>query len=152
VYSAANGIYGRKKAEQGALDFEDLQSKVRELLSRGDLRGRIARRYSYVMVDEFQDTNRLQYEIVLGLLDDLREGNLFIVGDPKQSIYGFRGAEVGVFRDASAGIASKGAPDLAFSHEGKEIPSLPSERRGNIVLPESFRLLPALVEFVNAVF
>ena len=43
------------------------------------------------MVDEFQDTNELQYELVMLLTNELKDANLFIVGDPKQSIYGFRG-------------------------------------------------------------
>ena len=49
------------------------------------------------MVDEFQDTNELQYELVMLLTDELKRSNLFVVGDPKQSIYGFRDADVRVF-------------------------------------------------------
>ena len=49
------------------------------------------------MVDEFQDTNEIQYEIFLPILDYLKSGNLFIVGDEKQSIYKFRDAEIEIF-------------------------------------------------------
>ena len=58
------------------------------------IRATFAERYRYIMVDEFQDTNQLQYDLLRSLIAEFGAANLFIVGDPKQSIYGFRNAEV----------------------------------------------------------
>ncbi len=90
--------YAQAKASESALDFEDLQLEARDLLrSQPDLREREQGRFRSILVDEFQDTNRLQTEIV----DLLRtpETELFFVGDEFQSIYGFRHADVQVFRE-----------------------------------------------------
>ena len=59
------------------------------------------------MVDEYQDTNEIQYEIFMPLLDYLNKGNLFIVGDEKQSIYRFREAELEVFNKTNLDISEK---------------------------------------------
>ncbi|MBA3420786.1 MAG: UvrD-helicase domain-containing protein, partial [Thermoleophilaceae bacterium] len=96
--------YAERKAERSALDYDDLELWARDLLVRHPaLRERVRGRFAHVLVDELQDTNRLQNEIV----DLVTDGNLFTVGDELQSIYGFRGAEVGVFaarrEDALAG-------------------------------------------------
>ena len=90
--------YTQAKAHESALDFEDLQLEARDLLrSQPELREREQARFRSILVDEFQDTNRLQTEIV----DLLRtpETELFFVGDEFQSIYGFRHADVQVFRE-----------------------------------------------------
>jgi len=88
--------YTAAKRERSALDFEDLELVARDLLA-GDagLREAYSSRFEHVLVDEFQDTNRLQNEL-LGLLSD---DNLFRVGDENQSIYRFRNADVSVFRE-----------------------------------------------------
>jgi ATP-dependent helicase/nuclease subunit A len=90
--------YAQAKSRESALDFEDLQLEARDLLrSQPELREREQARFRSILVDEFQDTNRLQTEIV----DLLRtpETELFFVGDEFQSIYGFRHADVQVFRE-----------------------------------------------------
>jgi ATP-dependent helicase/nuclease subunit A len=90
--------YAQAKARESALDFEDLQLEARNLLRwEPALREREQARFRSILVDEFQDTNRLQTEIV----DLLRtpETELFFVGDEFQSIYGFRHADVQVFRE-----------------------------------------------------
>jgi ATP-dependent exoDNAse (exonuclease V) beta subunit len=90
--------YAQAKARESALDFEDLQLEARDLLkSQPELRERERARFRSILVDEFQDTNRLQTEIV----DLLRtpQTELFFVGDEFQSIYGFRHADVQVFRE-----------------------------------------------------
>jgi ATP-dependent exoDNAse (exonuclease V) beta subunit len=90
--------YAEAKSRESALDFEDLQLDARNLLrSQPGLREREQARFRSILVDEFQDTNRLQTEIV----DLLRtpETELFFVGDEFQSIYGFRHADVQVFRE-----------------------------------------------------
>ena len=90
--------YAEAKARESALDFEDLQLAARDLLrDHADIRERESLRFRSIMVDEFQDTNRLQTDIV-----DLLRGpgaELFFVGDEYQSIYGFRHADVRVFRE-----------------------------------------------------
>jgi ATP-dependent helicase/nuclease subunit A len=94
-----NAYQGAKDAES-ALDFEDLQLRARDLLSRDeDVRDRERLRFRSIMVDEFQDTNRLQCEIV----DQFDPEELFFVGDEFQSIYRFRHADVEVFKERRAG-------------------------------------------------
>ena len=144
--------YDRRKAENAQLDFEDLQLHVKALLTRPEIRRKLSAMYSYIMVDEFQDTNRLQYDILLHLIDNFSRGNLFIVGDPKQSIYGFRNAEVKIFIRAINEIERLPQNSEPFSWHGKEIRSTPGERAGRVTLPESFRLLTAIAAFVNTVF
>jgi ATP-dependent exoDNAse (exonuclease V) beta subunit len=91
--------YARAKDRESALDFEDLQLRVRDLLvGDEELRARERQRFRSVMVDEFQDTNRLQTELI-DLLVDGDELDVFFVGDEFQSIYGFRHADVAVFRE-----------------------------------------------------
>ncbi|MGH3092917.1 MAG: UvrD-helicase domain-containing protein [Gaiellaceae bacterium] len=100
--------YRAAKERESALDFEDLQLLARDLL-RDDASVREAEswRLRSIMVDEFQDTNRLQCEIVDLLAEGPDEKELFFVGDEFQSIYGFRHADVQVFRERreqSAGV------------------------------------------------
>ncbi len=91
--------YADAKDRESGLDFEDLQLRARDLLStRPDIRERERQRFRSIMVDEFQDTNRLQTEL-LDLLEPEEGGDLFVVGDEFQSIYGFRHADVAVFRE-----------------------------------------------------
>jgi len=99
------GALEKLKSDRSGLDFEDLQLITRDLL-RGDeaIRQGYAERFAHVMVDEFQDVNPLQNEL-LGLLE---RGNLFRVGDEKQSIYGFRHADVGVFARHHAEASHEG--------------------------------------------
>src|SRR3954454_14262452 len=88
--------YARGKRDRAALDFEDLELVARDLLAGDEgLREAYSSRFEHVLVDEFQDTNRLQNE----LLALLSRGNLFRVGEENQSIYRFRNADVSVFRE-----------------------------------------------------
>ncbi len=92
--------YAAAKQRESALDFEDLQLLTRDLL-RDDARVREQEqlRFRALMVDEFQDTNRLQCELVDLLCGGPLERDVFFVGDEFQSIYGFRHADVAVFRE-----------------------------------------------------
>ncbi len=88
--------YQSAKDAESALDFEDLQLGARDLLRSSEaVREQERWRFRELMVDEFQDTNRLQCE----LIDLLGADEVFFVGDEFQSIYGFRHADVGVFRE-----------------------------------------------------
>ena len=140
--------YEALKADEGALDFLDLLLRSRALLRdvpavRAALRARI----THLFVDEFQDTDPLQAEILILLsgapeadegpgLDwrtvRPRPGALFIVGDPKQSIYRFRRADVGTYRDVCEWLEARGA-DRAE-------------------LRTSFRAVPGIQHVVNAAF
>ncbi len=106
----ALGNYRRFKDEQQALDFDDLEGGAARLLTeRADVRARWQSELRAVLVDEFQDTNQRQRQIVYALTgfgagDRDRSGELFIVGDAKQSIYRFRGADVAVFRQVQSDI------------------------------------------------
>jgi ATP-dependent helicase/nuclease subunit A len=95
---AYDRAYREAKDRESALDFEDLQLLAREVLKEhAEIRERESWRFRSVMVDEFQDTNRLQCELVDLLASE--DGELFFVGDEFQSIYRFRHADVEVFRE-----------------------------------------------------
>ena len=85
--------YARLKRRAGVLDFSDLEHKCLELLSIPHVRDEVRARYTHVFIDEYQDVNPVQ-EKILGLVS---EDNVFMVGDAKQSIYGFRGCSAAFF-------------------------------------------------------
>jgi ATP-dependent helicase/nuclease subunit A len=121
-------FYAELKRTRGALDFDDLELCARDLLAEHDgVRAAWAQRLELLMVDEFQDTNRRQLAI-LKLLD---RGNLFTVGDELQSIYGFRHAEVEIFRERRRELDADGAA---------------------LELARNFRGRPPLIAAVNGVF
>ena len=96
-----------EKQRLSVLDFDDLQLRALRLLDRPEVMARVTERYRYFLVDEFQDTNGLQRDILKKIA--LGSGaNLFIVGDRKQSVYGFRGADVDVFSEMTAAIEAAG--------------------------------------------
>ena len=89
-------VYAKYEAElrrSNAMDFDDLLLKVTVLFDENpDVLQKYAQRFEYILVDEYQDTNIVQYEIVKKLAAG--HGNLFVVGDDDQSIYGWRGADI----------------------------------------------------------
>ncbi len=113
--------YERRKRRAGRVDFVDLLLAARDLLrDRQEVRAEFQRRFTHVFVDEFQDTDPLQAEILLLLVADDPHvadwraatpvpGKLFLVGDPKQSIYRFRRADVGVYLDVRDRLVAGGA-------------------------------------------
>src|SRR5262249_45349674 len=118
--------YQAAKDRESVLDFEDLQLRARDLLLTNDeVRAREQLRFRSIMVDEFQDTNRLQ----CGLIDLLgTHADVFFVGDEFQSIYGFRHADVQVFRERRAA-----APQL-------------------LPLTQNYRSRPEVLAVVNELF
>ena len=86
-------LYEKQKRANNALDFDDLLLYVVELFSTcHDVLAEYRERFPYILVDEYQDTNDAQYRILRLLAG--KQGNLFVVGDPDQSIYAFRGAKI----------------------------------------------------------
>jgi ATP-dependent exoDNAse (exonuclease V) beta subunit len=136
--------YEAAKAKSGALDFLDLLLKTRDLVrDNREVRASFQRRFKRIFVDEFQDTDPLQAEILLLLaaadpyVTNWREarpvpGKLFLVGDPKQSIYRFRRADVGIYRSVYEMLQRAGAK--------------------RVTLRTSFRARPNIQGAINAAF
>jgi ATP-dependent helicase/nuclease subunit A len=122
--------FAAAKTRRAGIDFEDLQILAARLLERTETGAAYSSRFSHLLVDEFQDTNRLQ----LRLIEALRgpQTQLMVVGDELQSIYGFRHADLEVFRERRAAIAESGGT-------GEAIP-----------LSGNFRSRPELIGAVNA--
>ncbi len=120
--------YDEDLHQQGLIDFDDLLVRTRQLLLQdAQKRTELQARYTHILVDEFQDTNTLQYE----LLQLLRgNDNLFVIGDPEQSIYGFRGASGDIFDKFKA--------------------DFPQHR--DITLTINYRSVPEVVQASNAIF
>ncbi len=142
------------------LDMDDLLEKTHQLIaSDADIRHRLAQHYRFALIDEFQDTDPLQWEIIRSLAspDEQMAGDkLFIVGDPKQSIYSFRAADVTVFARVRAAIAEANAAherdSRPFCDDGEILDASPTQRLGSLVMGENFRTLAQPVAFVNALF
>ena len=127
--------YQGLKAEQRVFDFADLEWQAYRLLSdethAAYLHSRLDARYRHILLDEFQDTNPLQWSIVRAWLNaygsDGNAPSVFVVGDPKQSIYRFRRAEPRVFAAAQTLLAAQGAAVLRTNQtrrNGAEIVAL----------------------------
>ena len=136
--------YEAAKAKAGALDFLDLLLKTRDLIrDNAEVRASFQQRFKRIFVDEFQDTDPLQAEILLLLAasdsaeTNLRKtrpvpGKLFLVGDPKQSIYRFRRADVGIYRSVYEMLQTAGAK--------------------RVTLRTSFRARPNIQHTINTAF
>jgi ATP-dependent helicase/nuclease subunit A len=134
VYQAVLEKYDRKKSDLGCLDFEDILLTTKEILKNDDVREKLSEKYKYLMIDEYQDTNEIQYDIFLPILEYLKKNNLFVVGDEKQSIYMFRDAELAIFRKTKADIQQVNGEEYLLN------------------LPDSFRMAPEICQFTNFVF
>ena len=149
LFAIAQDEYRRTLDKHGVLDFPDLLERTLKLLGQMEefsrSRYRLESRYEHVLVDEFQDTSRAQWQLVRELVrawaagDGMAHGpippSIFIVGDRKQSIYGFRDAEVTVL-DAA----------------GRFIEALRPEGMARAAITRSYRSVQELLAFVNDVF
>jgi ATP-dependent helicase/nuclease subunit A len=136
--------YDELKRRAGKLDFVDLLILARDLVrGNAEVRRYLQQRFTHIFIDEFQDTDPLQAEILLLLTSDdpaqadwhavvPKPGKLFVVGDPKQSVYKFRRADVVLYRGIRDALAARGV--------------------GVVQLTTSFRALRPLQECVNAAF
>lgn len=144
LYQNCRVAYSELKEEQGAVDFEDLQILALKLLKENEpARREFYNRFDFIMVDEFQDTNDLQWQIITQLASNdgcLDKDKVFVVGDPKQSIYGFRSADIRIFKKVKQLFAQSAGFDCEEDY------------CGNVVFKESFRFLPRLNGFINHLF
>lgn len=125
--------YEERKRRQGKLDFKDLLCRARDLLrDQVDVRQYLQTHLTHLFIDEFQDTDPLQVEILMLLGDNDPGGKLFLVGDPKQSIYKFRRADLHLYRQVQEGLQERGV--------------------GFVSLTRSYRSVPNIQHFVNAAF
>lgn len=133
VFNYVLSNYEERKRKRGFLDFEDILLFAQKLTTIDSVKKSLRRQYKYIMIDEYQDTNEIQYNIFMPILDNLNEGNLFVVGDEKQSIYMFRDAELEIFNKTKEEIST-------------------SDKSGLLLLPHSFRVAPQIAQFTNALF
>lgn len=135
------GVMHRRRV--GSLEFHDLLTQARWLLrdspAAGQVRAALATQYQRLLLDEFQDTDPIQIELaqLIAFPDGVdaasaRPERLFFVGDPKQSIYRFRRADIAQYRSAQASL-------------GEELGSV-------LTLSTNFRTLPGIIDWVNEVF
>jgi ATP-dependent helicase/nuclease subunit A len=149
MFRVAEAEYRRTLDAHAVLDFSDLLLRALDLLRRMDdfaqSRYRLESRYHHVLVDEFQDTSRAQWELVSLLVQSWGEGaglahtgplqpSIFIVGDRKQSIYAFRDADVSVLREA-----------------GRYLEGLRPDHDVRRSISRSFRAVPPILAFINDV-
>jgi ATP-dependent helicase/nuclease subunit A len=138
AYQLVDYVQERKR-EDGFLDFNDLLIISRRLLDNRAILEVLRKRYRYILVDEFQDTDPLQAEIVMMLSDELGSlrrdssgrGKLFIVGDPKQSIYRFRNADIEIYQKVKKALSGEDSI---------------------IEINQNFRSLPGIINWVNMAF
>jgi ATP-dependent helicase/nuclease subunit A len=141
LFDAAHKDYEATKDNQNAVDYDDLvETTISFLEETSHVRDRLRDQFEYVMVDEVQDTDPRQWELVQLLtsenLDDFDAQNVFMVGDEKQSIYRFRGADVTSFADARAEL------DAAN----------PDDTTTNLELSGNFRTTDETLAFCNDLF
>ncbi len=138
-----NRTYRSYKRNRGALDFDDLLFTVRDGL-RDDqiLRDHYKSRFDLLLIDEFQDVNRIQYELLFYLSEkknssnriseeesfrdqiELEPGKFVVVGDPKQSIYMFRGADVSLFQQTIQDVTERNGHTFHFRENFRSVPDL----------------------------
>jgi ATP-dependent helicase/nuclease subunit A len=150
IYSKCLQRYKRKKMERHCLDYNDLELMAYEAISKNPEWHNVLYSFDehtdHILVDEFQDTSTLQWKIIDKLTEEWRSGlgakretgvnpTIFLVGDDKQSIYSFRGANVSIFKNAKKKLKEWLGDEYHF-----------------IEIKENYRSLPAIINFVNNLF
>ena len=120
--------YAEIKRENNLLDFADLERFALIALKGESVKAAVRKKYKYVFVDEYQDVNAVQEEIISSVTD----GNLFMVGDVKQSIYGFRGCRSEIFENKEKAVQKGGGKAIGLNY--------------------NFRSADKVIDFVNQVF
>ena len=124
--------YTERKARERSLDFTDLQNRAVDLLQHEAVRKWQGERLRFLMVDEFQDTNPVQKKLLDALSKDNEQLRLFVVGDAKQSIYRFRGADLEVFLQTQEEVKARAGEHVSLAH--------------------NFRTQEPIIAFVNRLF
>lgn len=153
-------IYQTVKAEQRVFDFSDLEWQAYRLLSNEEhaayLQSRLDARYQHVLLDEFQDTNPLQWGIVQSWLKayggDHDKPSMFVVGDPKQSIYRFRRAEPRVFAAARKELVAQGADFLRTNQTRRNAQKIVQVMNASFAHNPIFKSQTTVVEEEGAVW
>jgi ATP-dependent helicase/nuclease subunit A len=150
VYERCLSRYTEKKRELHRIDFDDIEMLAYEALTKSPQWQNILYSFDehtdHILVDEFQDTSSLQWKIIDKLTEEWRSGigakrdrgahpTIFLVGDDKQSIYLFRGANVGIFQEAKSKLSEWLSDEFYFE-----------------AIKENYRSLPEIVDFVNTLF
>lgn len=104
ILKSIDRIYKESKEEIRGLDYDDIISYCHILLKNSLIKSELIEKYSYILVDEYQDTNEIQNDIIR----IFSSSNIFIVGDPKQSIYAFRGTDLSSYFSFSEDIEKSG--------------------------------------------
>ncbi len=167
--------YQAYKRSAALLDFDDLLHSAEELLARHpDVRHELGRRFAHILVDEFQDTDPLQVRILSMLCESevlppeeredeereddssqLRPGSLFLVGDPKQAIYRFRGADVATYLSVRRSWFRRSTPGSGGGEEHRERAQDPAQSGAPDTLIEittNFRSFEPILDYVNDTF
>jgi len=150
LYATCLDRYRRKKLEQHTIDYNDLELIAYEALSRSPEWQNVLFSFDehtdHILVDEFQDTSSVQWRIIDKLTEEWRSGlgskrdsgvkpTIFLVGDDKQSIYSFRGANVSIFKNVRKRLSQWLGDEYHFME-----------------IKENYRSLPAIVNFANRLF
>lgn len=117
--SRIDALYRKKKRDEAAIDFAGLEEETIRLLEQDpELRARTAARFDQILMDELQDTNRLQWKLIKLIRRGPNDGGFFAVGDINQSIYSFRYADPAVFSNYRSALIDAGAQidDLRENH------------------------------------
>jgi exodeoxyribonuclease V beta subunit len=126
-------FYAEQKAQRGWFDFDDMIDIVAEQVSKdhSSLLPALQARYSHALIDEFQDTDTRQWSIFKSVFLDSQTHRLYLIGDPKQAIYAFRGADVYTYLNAAKAVTEHGS---------------------ELSLDTNFRSCPALMDAFNRIF
>ena len=150
IFRTCSDKYASDKRAKGLVDFSDLEYLAYKMLTGhpewANILYAFDEKTDHILVDEFQDTNSFQWEIINQLTEEWRSGmgakreqgirpTIFLVGDDKQSVYYFRGANVELFHGAKEKLQSWLSDEFVFEE-----------------VKENFRSLPAIVEFTNYIF
>ncbi len=134
IFTRVLSAYAEQKINYSFLDYDDVLEKALNLVQIPEIQAELVKRFSYILIDEYQDTDTAQYSIARALTGNFHNSNrLTIVGDPKQSIYSFRNADLELFQETIREISATHTQDSP------------------VILSESFRILSYPLAFINKV-
>ena len=137
IFEQTLSCFNRLLEQLGAFTYDDLFYNVQRLLQINPIRAALQEQFKFIMVDECQDIDPAQWDVIQQIISDidpLKQSKLFFVGDAKQSIYGFRGADLNFFSNLSSQFSAQ------------------STTCSRVVLSDNFRTAPSIVAFLNPLF